>query len=865
MQLLKLRINDGSFATGFSVSFHSQNPATDILGHLPPNPALYGQYLLWQAQYRRLLIDPLGSYDADWLTQVHEDNTDNILQNEDGTVGNFYQEYISQSVHENRNQTSLSNQYSTTQGIETNTSTRASQESCRQLAKNLEHAVADWLKSTEMQSIREMAIDTLAKHQGKIQWVIQLPTPNSQSHHEQSILWQLPWHVWDIFQKYPSIEPTIIPLEFLPIPDVSTQRTQARILAISGDDDRINLEKSIWELKKLEHVQVKHIRKPSADEFISTLRDEQGWDILFFTGHSGTKNSEGWFEINKSTQLDVDRFKCALQKACRQGLKLAIFSSCNGRDLARNLADFNVPTILAMRELIPNQAAQQFIQEFLKVFTNTEKPVALPTAVRQARESLEELTNYPGVTWLPMIFQRSPQALPTWQELCYGDRIQPEQPPLGKPLEQLPKQAIPTASLQKGLPIAPERDQSLPHFSKLRFQLGQAPKIAWVPFVVAALIVTSREMGWLQTVELQAYDQLLQLRPEEKPDPRIVVVMVDDESEQEFQSTEKGSPSTKPPYSISDSTLNALLINIKKYNPFSIGLDIYRDKPTHTEKDFKNLIKTITQLKMVHPICLGDSNVESGTLPPPQLEDVTTFSDLVADGQNGLIRRSLLAMENSIANPECPVPESLSITLASNFLNKNHLLAIDATLNPYQVQGWTAGYHKLDSTGFQIPLNYRAKPDLHTFNAIAAKNILADKFDHSLLENRIILIGSTGNTAKRLEDMHKTPYGEMPGVFIHAQMTSQILSFLLDKRPLIWSLSPWGDASIIFICGIPSLLIFGIKRTPQFLLIVLVGAGGIISLAFVGLWQFGAWLPLIPSVIVFAASSVTMRSLYKNT
>ena len=66
-------------------------------------------------------------------------------------------------------------------------------------------------------------------------------------------------------------------------------------------------------------------------------------------------------------------------------------------------------------------------------------------------------------------------------------------------------------------------------------------------------------------------------RPDEKPDPRILVVAV---TETDFASQDR----TVTRGSISDWALNKTLRIIKSYEPQVMGLDIYRDLPI-TQKD----------------------------------------------------------------------------------------------------------------------------------------------------------------------------------------------------------------------------------------------------------------------------------------
>ncbi|MUG99959.1 CHAT domain-containing protein [Scytonema sp. UIC 10036] len=104
-----------------------------------------------------------------------------------------------------------------------------------------------------------------------------------------------------------------------------------------------------------------------------------------------------------------------LRKAVKRGLQLAIFNSCDGFGIARQLAEFHLPNIIVMREPVPDEVAQKFLQRFLEAFA-AGKPLHL--AVRRAREKINRLeSKFPGATWLPMTFQNPAEPPLTWQAL----------------------------------------------------------------------------------------------------------------------------------------------------------------------------------------------------------------------------------------------------------------------------------------------------------------------------------------------------------------------------------------------------------------------------------------------------------------
>jgi CHASE2 domain-containing sensor protein len=80
---------------------------------------------------------------------------------------------------------------------------------------------------------------------------------------------------------------------------------------------------------------------------------------------------------------------------------------------------------------------------------------------------------------------------------------------------------------------------------------------------------------------------------------------------------------------------------------------------------------------------------------------------------------------------------------------------------------------------------------------------LSDKVNYGFFKDRIVLIGVTANTISETwstpNSAAQQPYQEIPGIFIQAQMVSQILSAVLDERPILGVLPFWGDIVWIWV------------------------------------------------------------------
>ncbi|NEQ66855.1 MAG: CHAT domain-containing protein [Symploca sp. SIO2D2] len=194
--------------------------------------------------------------------------------------------------------------------------------------------------------------------------------------------------------------------------------SKCRILAILGNSQGINLEEDEESLNNLHNVEINWLREPSRKKLVSMLWQEK-WDILFFAGHSHSEQdlTTGNIAINSQDSLNLQELKSTLRHVQQNGLKLAIFNSCDGLGLANALVDLRIPYIIVMREPVPDQVAQDFLQFFLERFSTG---ISLHKAFRQAREQLESLDQkkYPGAVQIPVIVQH-PTAPPLiWQQNC---------------------------------------------------------------------------------------------------------------------------------------------------------------------------------------------------------------------------------------------------------------------------------------------------------------------------------------------------------------------------------------------------------------------------------------------------------------
>ncbi len=92
--------------------------------------------------------------------------------------------------------------------------------------------------------------------------------------------------------------------------------------------------------------------------------------------------------------------------------------------------------------------------------------------------------------------------------------------------------------------------------------------IGTISLVAIALVTGARSLGWLQPLEIAAYDWKMRNRPEPEPDPRLLVVGI---TEADIQAQKR--------FPLSDETIAATISQLQRHQPRAIGLDIFRDIP----------------------------------------------------------------------------------------------------------------------------------------------------------------------------------------------------------------------------------------------------------------------------------------------
>lgn len=703
---------------------------------------------------------------------------------------------------------------------------RYSEAEFQAVCNGLSEQINEWLNSAPFRSI-DQELRTAFNRDEAFQVIV---ATNNQ------ILHRLPWHLWQFFEDYPKAEIALSRLDWQQLSPLQPVTDSCKILGLLGDSRGIDVDADCKILSSSPVADLTVLQHSSHRQFNECLWNPRGWDILFFAGHSQTIGNEGLIHINETETLTIAQFKHALGKAITNGLKLAIFNSCDGIGLAHQLADLQIPYTIVMREPVPDQVAQAFLQFFFQGFL---AGMPFHLAVREARQKLETLeSEIPCASWLPVIWQN-----PTATALrCLGTST-------------------------------PTQKSSIP-------SLRQRPslrRVAALSLVMTGLVIGTRSMGVLEPTELAAYDYLMRQRPREPIDPRILVVEVTEADTNRYG------------YPVPDATLVQLIQKLERSQARAIGLDMHRSQPRgHANPTLTQLFEQSQTLFMV---CSFSSQDRSHAPPPvsskEKLTDQMGFSDLLVDGssklnpgnrsdlavgeqpvsENSIVRRQLLSYDPNLQPipSKCISPYSLSFQLAFQFLDAQKIQPLAVNDNQeWQFGSVTfsdltprfGGYQGLDGNSSQILINYRAN---QPGRRASLSQVLNGQVDPRLIQNQVVLIGYTAPVAR---DFFETPYGSMAGIWIHAHMVSQKLSTVLDRRSLIWTLPQWksfqgGDMVWIFTWSIGGgLLVWGLWSKPRFYLGFALAfvTWSLYQLCLLALIQ-GGWLPLVPSLFSLLSSS----------
>ena len=696
----------------------------------------------------------------------------------------------------------------------------ATRSDCVRASDHLQEQLNRWLRSPSFMPIRDKLQEQLQPCD-RVRLVLQVDDP---------VLQQLPWHAWELLDRYHNIEIAVASPTYQAVKQPPSCPKAVRVLAILGDASGIDIETDRKFLEALPHADVTFLVEPKRQDLSDSLWEVAGdrsWDVLFFAGHSVTQD-QGYVYINPTEKLAIAELKFALRRSVEQGLQLAIFNSCDGFGLARDLAELHIPQTIFMREPVPDRVAQAFLKHFLTAFAHEEQSLYL--AVRSAREHLQTSeSEFLCASWLPMIFQNLAVQPKNWREMRGG----------AEGLSVVETHVEPLSLLNPPTPFSARK--SILAISLI--SLFSTGLVSWV-----------RHQGWIQPIELRMYDQMMQvesLLDARKMESSTLVITIDDDDQRMYGNT-------KSDLSISDENLFKLIQKLKLANAEVIGVDLIRDA--------KGLSKPITRSLRTMDNLIGTCSHPGADTPgfrvPQGLDKHIGFVDMAQD-PDGRIRRHLLTYPTEL---NCPATHSIATVAAAKYLNRTPE-ALIAALPKLDGKTHPAGYQQKDErTSLLFPeyyahllIHYRSTP----IPRMSMGDFMNNRSGNVQLTGKIVLIGVTRPGSPDYHGTSLTP--RTAGVFIHAAKANDLIRLVRDRETPIWVWSEqqewgwilfWASAS-----GIVAVITqhaqahrSGLNRvmTISSVAIVLYGSCVVIFM------QRSGWVPLVPTVgaIVLVAGLV---------
>lgn len=367
------------------------------------------------------------------------------------------------------------------------------------------------------------------------------------------------------------------------------------------------------------------------------------------------------------------------------------------------------------------------------------------------------------------------------------------------------------------------------------------------------LIALLRYSGALQGLELAAFDTLMRMRLPQSPDPRIAIVGIDEEDIRRLNTDR-----------FDDRIYAQLLEKLLAMNPRAIGLDIYRDVPREPgNAELTEIFNNYDQIIGIEKVLGEESWQKVAANPVLEAKNQIGANDVIPD-HDGRIRRVFINLRS-----EGKTIPSLGTYLAILYLQAEGIETVDWEQEFPPFKSNDGGYVRAKDGGYQIILNYRGPS--RQFEIVSLRDILEDRVDATWGSDRLILIG---NVSESSNDLKYVPYTtnantRMAGVEIHANLTSQIISTILDDYRVIksWSefhewlwIGSWGLLGTVLVwCQREFLL-----RDVRSLLLILPTP----ALILISWWAFslGYWIPLVPSLgaLWFGQLAVIFYTAYKS-
>lgn len=367
------------------------------------------------------------------------------------------------------------------------------------------------------------------------------------------------------------------------------------------------------------------------------------------------------------------------------------------------------------------------------------------------------------------------------------------------------------------------------------------------------LLVTVRAGGFLQGLELLAYDLALATRVR-LTDRRATAVTLVAITEADIRRLGR--------WPITDLDLAIALRALADARPRAIGLDIYRDLAVPPGND--ELAAVLASSPNLVTVAKFGTRAGDG-VPPPQVNvgsDRIGYNDIVED-PDGVVRRALLFLDDGDQ-----FGTAFALQLALRYLGpagiemepdpaiSDHLRLGTTTIVPLEADD--GSYVDMDAAGYQFLLDYRTPAS--DFPAYSLADLVDGRVPAAALRDRIVILGSASESVK---DSFATPLtgwrgieaSKVPGIALHGQIADQLVRLAErgDAPPQVFA-NRVEVGSILLACLLGAILSLSIRSMRRLLAVVIGGTALIMSLT-ATVFAAGYWLPLVPILLGWLMSA----------
>ena len=171
-----------------------------------------------------------------------------------------------------------------------------------------------------------------------------------------------------------------------------------RVLLLVGSEQGLNLDEEVERVQAQQRngrirLTVLRGRAFTPAALRASLSESAGWDAVLFLGHSSAGPNGGLLHLGDGSQLEGQSLEGDFAAAASHGLRLLLFNSCSGLQLAEGAVRAGIDWAVCFLELVPSAAAALAFDQLLVAL---ETSCDLQAAIAQTRKVLADRDGFEG-------------------------------------------------------------------------------------------------------------------------------------------------------------------------------------------------------------------------------------------------------------------------------------------------------------------------------------------------------------------------------------------------------------------------------------------------------------------------------------